>query len=119
VFPCISLFAALLLTPTEAAEPFPFFEPVKPPRPVQVMVHRGLSVAAHENTRRAIEMCIEDYYEWVEIDVRLTKDGKHVVFNDNHLNGKSDSEGAVADHSLEQILSLDGGNWSASQVKNC
>jgi glycerophosphoryl diester phosphodiesterase len=61
-------------------------------------------------------MCIEDYYEWVEIDVRLTKDGKHVVFNDNHLNGKSDSEGAVADHSLEQILSLDGSNWSASQV---
>lgn len=115
MFPCISLFTALLLTQTGSAEPFPFFEPVKPPRPVQVMVHRGLSVAAPENTRRAIEMCVEDYYEWVEIDVRLTKDGKHVLFHDNHLESKSDGVGAIADHTLEQLLSLDAGNWFASE----
>jgi glycerophosphoryl diester phosphodiesterase len=109
----LSLLAVLFVPPAGAAEPFPFFEPVQPPRPVQVMVHRGLAGAAPENTRRAIEMCIEDDYEWVEIDVRLTKDGRHIVFHDNNLDGKSDGTGPVADHTLEQILALDGGKWFA------
>lgn len=97
------------------AEPFPFFEPVRPPRLVQVMVHRGVNTAAPENTRQAIQMCIEDYYEWVEIDVQLTKDGKHIVFHDNRLEVKSDGEGLVADHTLDQILALDAGSWFASR----
>ena len=59
MFPCISLFTALLLTQTGSAEPFPFFEPVKPPRPVQVMVHRGANRYAPENTLPAIALAVE------------------------------------------------------------
>lgn len=104
---------AVVANPADGADPFPFFEPVQPPRAVQVMVHRGLGMAAPENTRRAIEMCIEDSYEWVEIDVRLTRDGKHVVFHDGNLDGQSDGRGPVADHTRDQILALDGGTWFA------
>src|SRR5262245_22411539 len=39
---------------------FTFFEPVKPPRPQQVMVHRGEARQAPENTRAAIQRCIDD-----------------------------------------------------------
>src|SRR6266581_6204707 len=61
-----------------AAE-FSFFEPLRPPRPFQVMVHRGAANQAPENTRPALQRCIEDGFEWAEIDVRLTKDGQHVL----------------------------------------
>ncbi len=109
---------AVVGIPANGADPFRFFEPVQPPRSVQVMVHRGLGMAAPENTRRAIEMCIEDYYEWVEIDVWLTSDGKHVVFHDERLDGKSDGRGRVAEQTQEQFLALDGGKWFAPRFAN-
>jgi len=102
-----------LIQVTIGAEPFAFFEPVMPARQVQVMVHRGLGVAAPENTRRAIEMCIEDFFEWVEIDVRLTKDGKHAIFHDDRLDNKSDRKGRFADITLEEALAVDAGAWFA------
>ena len=108
----VCLAVVCLATPAVAAA-VEFFEPVRPPRPVQVMVHRGLGLAAPENTRRAIELCIEDGYEWVEIDVRLTKDGRHVVFHDERLDDKSDGTGAVADHTLAELLAVDAGAWFA------
>ena len=49
---------------------FSFFEPVQPPRAVQVMVHRGEALQAPENTKPALERCIEDQLEWAEVDVR-------------------------------------------------
>jgi len=39
---------------------FPFFEPVQPPRPARVMVHRGEAGQAPESTRPALARCIED-----------------------------------------------------------
>ena len=72
---------------------FSFFEPVKPPRPVQVMAHRGLSRLAPENTAPAIERCIADGLEWAEVDVRLTKDGVHVLAHDSALEGKTNGRG--------------------------
>ena len=61
---------------------FQFFEPVQPPRPLQVMVHRGEARQAPENSRAALSRCIEDNLEWAEVDVRLTKDGQHVLWHD-------------------------------------
>ncbi|MGH9769121.1 MAG: glycerophosphodiester phosphodiesterase [Blastocatellia bacterium] len=58
-----------------------FFEPVQPPRPIQVMAHRGASGQAPENTRPALERAIEDGFEWAEIDLQLTRDGQHVLDN--------------------------------------
>jgi glycerophosphoryl diester phosphodiesterase len=107
----------LVAGPAAAAEFFPFFEPVRPARPVQVMVHRGMATAAPENTRRAIEMCAEDYYEWAEVDVRLTKDGKHVLFHDERLDGKSNGTGPVAERTLDELLKLDAGAWFAKRFE--
>src|SRR5437868_5803523 len=65
----------LLASPwLSSAAQFPFFEPVQPPRVFQVMVHRGEARQAPENSRSALQRCIEDNLEWAEIDLRLTKD---------------------------------------------
>jgi len=90
-----------------------FFEPVTPPRPFQVMAHRGMKNQAPENTRPAIERVYEDGFEWAEVDVRITKDGKHVIFHDATLEGKSDGRGQVKDFTLAELKQLDTGAWFA------
>jgi glycerophosphoryl diester phosphodiesterase len=93
-----------------AAPPFfAFFEPLTPPRPVEVMAHRGLASAAPENTARAVEMSIEDNYEWVEVDVRQTKDGKFVLYHGKQLEDKTDGKGLPEDHTLDELMKLDAG----------
>ena len=55
------LLLSLLVPSLASAQPrFSFFEPVNPPRAVQVIVHRGLAVAAPENSAAAIERCVQD-----------------------------------------------------------
>ena len=91
----------------------PFHEPIQPPRPVQVMVHRGLSQQAPENTRPAVMMCIADGLEWVEIDVRLTKDGVHVLAHDERVERTTNGTGLVRDFASEELQVLDAGTWFA------
>ena len=109
-------FSALLMIPVVGfAGDFKFFEPLDPPRPFQVMVHRGAANQAPENTRPALQRCIEDGFEWAEIDVRLTKDGQHVLAHDAKLERISNGSGLVRGHTLEELLMLDAGSWFAKR----
>lgn len=93
------------------AEPaFRFFEPLTPPRSTQIMAHRGMAGQAPESTRPAIQRAIEDGIEWIEVDVRLTKDGQHAVFHDETLEGKTNGSGSVKDCALADFLKLDAGS---------
>lgn len=100
-------------TPTSAQPGFRFFEPVEPPRNIQVMVHRGMAVAAPENSSVAIMMCAQDFCEWAEIDVRLTKDGRHVVIHNDTVDATTNGMGSVADLTLDELKKLDAGTWFA------
>jgi glycerophosphoryl diester phosphodiesterase len=94
-----------------ASERFPFFEPVDPPRTVQVMMHRGMATLAPENTLPAIAACAADFVEWAEIDVQLTRDGKHVLLHDATLDRTTTGKGPVAERTLEELAVLDTGAW--------
>jgi glycerophosphoryl diester phosphodiesterase len=105
---------ASLLLPGAADRPasapgFAFFEPIKPPRAVQVMAHRGAMCQAPENSGRAIELSIADTVEWVEVDVRLSKDGQHVLFHDDRLDDKTNGTGRLRDRTLAELSALDAG----------
>jgi glycerophosphoryl diester phosphodiesterase len=88
---------------------FAFFEPVSPPRAIEVMAHRGAMRCAPENTARALELSIADAVEWVEVDVRLTKDGQHVLFHDDQLGDKTDGTGLLRDRTLAELRAIDAG----------
>lgn len=92
---------------------FTFFEPVEPPRQVQVMAHRGMAMLAPENSLQAVLACADDFVEWAEVDVRLTKDGQHVVIHDDSLDATTNGHGRVADHTLAELKELDAGSWFA------
>jgi glycerophosphoryl diester phosphodiesterase len=112
VFPGVLLAFVLLPGGAEAgtAPPaFAFFEPVSPPRAVQTMAHRGAMRQAPENTARALELSIADTVEWVEVDVRLTKDGQHVLCHDEELGDKTDGTGRLRDRTLAELRALDAG----------
>ena len=111
------VFIVLSLAPSfVSAQPhFSFFEPVVPPRPIQVMVHRGLAIAAPENSAASIEMCAQDFCEWAEIDVRLTKDGQHVIIHDDTVNATTNGMGKVSDLTIDELKKLDAGSWFAAR----
>jgi glycerophosphoryl diester phosphodiesterase len=92
---------------TCVARDFPFFEPVQPPRPFQVIVQRGENGQAPENKRPALVRCVEDGLEWAEVDVRLTKDGHHVLAHDERLPAGASGALLVAEHTLEELKQLD------------
>lgn len=102
-----------LAAPAIAQQRFTFFEPVQPPRKVQVMAHRGLAMLAPENSLKAVLECAEDYIEWAEVDVRLTKDGQHVIIHDDSVDATTNGHGRVADLTLAELQQLDAGTWFA------
>lgn len=89
----------------------PFFQPIHPPRTCQVMAHRSIMTAAPENTLPGFQQAIDLGVEWIETDVRLTKDGRHVILHDATLDRTTDGSGRVDAATLGHIVSLDAGNW--------
>lgn len=100
-------------SPAFAQPHFKFFEPVEPARTVQVMAHRGLAMLAPENSLPAVLECAKDFIEWAEVDVRLTKDGQHVIIHDDMVDGTTNGHGRVADLTLAELQQLDAGKWFA------
>ncbi len=76
-----------------------------------LIAHRGASAFAPENTLTAIEIAARMGAQWVEIDVKLTRDGALVVIHDDTLDRTTSGQGAVVLNTLEQIRSLDAGRW--------
>ena len=97
-------FAIWVICLTCRGRDFSFFEPVQPPRACQAMVHRGEAGQAPENSRPALVRCIEDNLEWAEVDVRLTKDGHHVLVHDEALRAGTNVPMRVAEHTQKACL---------------
>ena len=84
--------------------PFKFYEPVQLPRKVQVVANGGMRMLAPANSVKAIEECASDYIEWATIDVRLTRDGRHVVMDDDPFRLSADGP----EYSVGQMTVDDG-----------
>jgi glycerophosphoryl diester phosphodiesterase len=114
----IGVFLFFMASPATAQQNFQFFEPVQPPRNTQIIAHRGMHTLAPENSLAAIKACAEDYIEWVEVDVRLTKDGQHVIIHDDSVDRCSNGKGKVSDLTWEELKQLDAGSWFAARFKD-
>lgn len=98
-----------------SAAEFTFFEPMQPPRPFQVMVHRGQARQAPENTRPALQRCIEDGFEWAEVDVRQTKDGQHILSHDASVTDATGKVWLINAHTLAELRAVDVGSRFAAR----
>jgi len=85
---------------------------------VAVIAHRGLPTRAPDNTLAAFRKALELGVDMLEVDVQLTKDGHLVVLHDTSVNRTTDGRGALRDFTLEELKSLDAGNWFAEEFRN-
>jgi len=81
------------------------------------IAHRGASGDGHapENTLAAFQMAIDIGVDGVECDVHCTSDGQVVVIHDHSLDRTTDSKGAIADLTLDEVKTADAGSWVDSQ----
>ncbi len=80
-----------------------------------VVVPGGYTRQAPANTSRAVAMAIEDGLDAVELEVRRTKDGQHVIFDADQIDGKTSGTGPLADRTLAELQALDAGSWFAKR----
>lgn len=77
----------------------------------RVIGHRGAAGSAPENTLPALERARALGTREVEVDVRLSRDGRLVLYHDGTLDEKTDLSGRVAAHDLATLLAADIGGW--------
>ncbi|MCS0790391.1 glycerophosphodiester phosphodiesterase family protein [Cytobacillus pseudoceanisediminis] len=85
-----------------------FFQPLMP---FQSIAHRGASALAPENTLASFEKAIELGFDYIELDVRLSKDKQLVVIHDANVLRTTDGEGLIEDLTVKEIKKLDAGSW--------
>lgn len=77
----------------------------------RIIGHRGAAGYAPENTLEGIHTAADMGVDWVELDVKLTKDGVPVIFHDDTLDRTTNGSGPVAMATYEDLLQLEAGSW--------
>lgn len=77
----------------------------------KIIGHRGAAGYAPENTLIGIQTAYDMGIEWVEFDVKLTKDMVPIIFHDETLDRTTNTTGNVADRLFKDIQELDAGSW--------
>jgi len=77
----------------------------------KIIGHRGAKGYAPENTLSSLHSAADMGIEWVEFDVKLTKDQVPIIFHDDTLDRTTNSIGPVAEKTLAELKELDAGSW--------
>lgn len=75
-----------------------------------VLGHRGASADAPENTLAAFELALAQGAQGVELDVRLSSDGRVVVIHDATVDRTTKGAGRVGEMTANDLRALDTGN---------
>lgn len=70
---------------------------------IQICAHRGYWKDAPENSIKAIELAIENKIDIIELDVRMSKDGKLLLMHDASIDRTSNGKGKVAGLSYQTL----------------
>ena len=90
---------------------------VTPGLGVETVCHRGANEKAPENTRAATQLCIDWGMDYVEIDVRTSKDGVMYILHDSTVNRTTNGTGRLRDLTSGAIDKLDAGSWFDAKFK--
>jgi glycerophosphoryl diester phosphodiesterase len=68
-----------------------------------VIAHRGNHIAAPENTLKAFENAIAIGADYIEIDLRTTKDSQLVIMHDGTIDRMTNGKGRIRDFTLKEL----------------
>lgn len=77
----------------------------------KIIGHRGACAYAPENTLASIYTAHDIGIEWVELDVKLTKDMVPIILHDDTLERTTSGSGQVIDTDYLEIQDLEAGSW--------
>lgn len=86
----------------------------------RLSAHRGAHLSAPENTLAAYNDAKKMGYGCIEVDPRITSDGKVVIMHDDTVDRTTNGTGPIANLSLSQVskLNIDTKNYPKYQYKN-
>jgi glycerophosphoryl diester phosphodiesterase len=85
---------------------------------VTVIAHRGASDTAPEETMSAFDIAIKQKSDFIEMDLRRTKDNKLVLMHDDTVDRTTNGKGRVSTLTLAQLKKLDAGSKFNQKFKN-
>ncbi len=80
-----------------------------------IVGHRGAAGLAPENTLPSFKKALEYDVDFIELDVRATKDRVLVVIHDKKLDRTTNGSGFVNEKTFEEIRKLDAGSWFSKE----
>jgi glycerophosphoryl diester phosphodiesterase len=78
---------------------------------VGVATHRAANEFAPENTLAAMLIALDLEVDYIEMDVRQTKDGKSVILHDGNLNRTTSGKGPLKELNFDEVRLLSAGSW--------
>lgn len=82
-----------------------------------IIAHRGADNRAPEETMPAFRLAVNEKADYIELDLRETKDNKLILMHDPTLDRTTNGKGDVTRYSLKQIKKLDAGSWFGKKYK--
>ena len=113
----ITLLIALLSIFTGVAQTAPVLPASK--NKLVVIAHRGNHVNVPENSLASYEEAIKSGADYVEIDLRTSKDGMLMIHNDATVDRMTNGQGNVADKTWAELQSLQPKNPKADDPTPC
>lgn len=84
---------------------------------IKIVAHRGGVIWGPENTIATFLIAADKGVDYLEMDVRQTKDGEFVLMHDKDVNRTTNGKGKVEDMTLAEIKALDAGSWFSDDFK--
>lgn len=78
---------------------------------IQVVAHRGGVNWGPENTLATFEIAIAKKVDYIEMDVRQTKDGVFVLMHDKTIDRTTNGMGPINELTWDEVKDLDAGSW--------
>jgi len=78
---------------------------------IEVVSHRGANDLAPENTRAAAQVCVDWGVDYIEVDVRTSKDGVMYILHDSTVDRTTNGQGRLDKLTSAEIDALDAGSW--------
>lgn len=76
-----------------------------------IISHRACAGYAPENTIEGIHTAADMGVDWVELDVKLTRDQVPIIFHDDMLDRTTNTSGPISLLTYDEIKELDAGSW--------
>lgn len=85
---------------------------------IKVVAHRGGVNWGPENTLATFEIAIDKGVDYIEMDIRQTKDGVFILMHDQSIARTTNGSGKVSDLNWNEIKDLDAGSWYSDEFEN-